>query len=232
MASTGPANIPHEPITRAANRNTHPTPARARSGLGRTTTTAARKPSRHTRRWVPVARASQAGRINERVAPKRSPELSGLTPVAIDGGTGRAIAMRYAMWPPQSAQARGARRRHRAARSVIAGVLRRDGRSALAPEVRRQTIAAALRWQSSSDVRARGSRVWVCALARGQCLDRRSRAIRVAAAGDPLTKPKKGPKSLVAEKPVTYRPGRLVPKLVSRTGNPSAVSIRSSSPAR
>jgi hypothetical protein len=126
----------------------------------------------------------------------------------------------------------GARRRHRAARSVIAGVLRRDGRSALAPEVRRQTIAAALRWQSSSDVRARGSRVWVCALARGQCLDRRSRAIRVAAAGDPLTKPKKGPKSLVAEKPVTYRPGRLVPKLVSRTGNPSAVSIRSSSPAR
>jgi hypothetical protein len=33
MASTGPANIPHEPITHAANRNTHPTPARARSGL-------------------------------------------------------------------------------------------------------------------------------------------------------------------------------------------------------
>jgi len=42
-----------------------------------------------------------------------------------------------------------------------------------------------------------------------QFRDSRSRTIRVAAAGDPLTKPKNGPKSCVAEKPVMYRPSRL-----------------------
>jgi hypothetical protein len=43
-----------------------------------------------------------------------------------------------------------------------------------------------------------------------QFLDSRSRTIRVAEAGDPLTKPKKGPKSCVAEKPVMYRRSKLV----------------------
>jgi hypothetical protein len=36
-----------------------------------------------------------------------------------------------------------------------------------------------------------------------QARARRSRTISVAAAGEPFTKPKKGPKSRVAEKPVT-----------------------------
>lgn len=43
-----------------------------------------------------------------------------------------------------------------------------------------------------------------------QLRDSRSRTTSVAAAGDPLTKPKNGPKSCVAEKPVMYSPSRLV----------------------
>ena len=50
----------------------------------------------------------------------------------------------------------------------------------------------------------------VCYRARCQFRDSRSRTIRMAAAGDPLTKPKNGPKSCVAEKPVMYRPARSV----------------------
>jgi hypothetical protein len=48
----------------------------------------------------------------------------------------------------------------------------------------------------------------------------------VAAAGAPLTNPKNGPKSRLAEKPVTYNPVRLVPKASSSTGNPSTQAMR------
>lgn len=58
--------------------------------------------------------------------------------------------------------------------------------------------------------RAPPARARACGWLGCQFRDSRSRTIRVAAAGDPLTKPKNGPKSCVAEKPVMYRPARLV----------------------
>ena len=62
--------------------------------------------------------------------------------------------------------------------------------------------------------------------------DSRSRTINVAAAGEPLTKPKNGPKSCVAEKPVTYKPSRLVWKASSSTGKPLDTLTCLSTPAR
>ena len=62
--------------------------------------------------------------------------------------------------------------------------------------------------------------------------DSRSRAINVAAAGEPLTKPKNGPKSCVAENPVTYKPSRLVWKASSSTGKPLDTLTCLSTPAR
>ena len=62
--------------------------------------------------------------------------------------------------------------------------------------------------------------------------DSRSRTINVAAAGEPLTKPKNGPKSCVAEKPVTYKPSRLVWKASSSTGKPLDTVTCLSTPAR
>ena len=60
----------------------------------------------------------------------------------------------------------------------------------------------------------------------------RPRTIRVAAAGQPRTNPKKGPKSRVATKPGMKRPGTLVWKCSSSVGKPSVVSMRSSSGRR
>ena len=62
--------------------------------------------------------------------------------------------------------------------------------------------------------------------------DSRSRTINVAAAGEPLTKPKNGPKSCVAENPVTYKPSRLVWKASSSTGKPLDTLTCLSTPAR
>ncbi len=62
--------------------------------------------------------------------------------------------------------------------------------------------------------------------------DSRSRTINVAAAGEPLTKPKNGPKSCAAEKPVTYKPSRLVWKASSSTGKPLDTLTCLSTPAR
>ncbi len=62
--------------------------------------------------------------------------------------------------------------------------------------------------------------------------DSRSRAINVAAAGEPLTKPKNGPKSCVAENPVTYKPSRLVWKASSSTGKLLDTLTCLSTPAR
>ena len=53
----------------------------------------------------------------------------------------------------------------------------------------------------------------------------------VAAAGVPLTNPKKGPKSRVAVNPGRYRPDRLVPNDASSTGKPSVTWMRSGRPA-
>jgi len=66
----------------------------------------------------------------------------------------------------------------------------------------------------------------------GQVRDSRSRTISVAAAGDPLTKPKNGPKSWVAENPVMYKPPRLVWKASSSTGKPFDSLTFPSTPAR
>src|SRR4051812_2098810 len=50
-----------------------------------------------------------------------------------------------------------------------------------------------------------------------------SSPIILAATGQPTVKPKNGPKSRVAARPVTYKPGRLVLNSVPRQGYPSAV---------
>ena len=54
----------------------------------------------------------------------------------------------------------------------------------------------------------------------------------VAEAGAPFTNPKNGPKSRLAEKPVTYHPVRLVPNASSSTGNPSTHAMRPFNPAK
>src|SRR5919202_4011134 len=60
----------------------------------------------------------------------------------------------------------------------------------------------------------------------------RPATVSVAATGQPRTKPKNGPKSLVAGKPVMNRPSRLDWKCSSKIGNPSASSKRSITPER
>ena len=48
----------------------------------------------------------------------------------------------------------------------------------------------------------------------------------------PLTNPKNGPNSLVAENPLTYRPDTLISNDALSEGNPFACLMRSISPAR